>query len=95
MILERYISRTNTRINLTKARRENKEKKERKNTSAQTKKSVIAAKTTFGDGVQTRGTTIKIQAHKTSDTILFHVGDDHSTVKHIEIKLQHTRMTNQ
>lgn len=51
MILERYISRTNTRINLTKARKENKDKQDRKATQAQSKKSVIAAKATFGDGV--------------------------------------------
>jgi hypothetical protein len=32
MILERYISRTNTRINVTKARKENKDKIEKKST---------------------------------------------------------------
>lgn len=58
MILERYISRTNTRVNLQRARNNKKEDADD-----------LASKMTLGDNP--RSLSMHLQAQKTGDTILF------------------------
>jgi hypothetical protein len=87
MILERYISRTNTRVNLQRARGGRKEDIDER----------LMAKMTLGDAP--RSLSMHLQAQKTGDTILF--GSDKRSKNVTEsreilsINLQHTRMTTQ
>jgi len=88
MILERYISRTNTRVNLERARGRKKDDIDDQN---------LASKMTLGDNP--RSLSMHLQAQKTSDTILFGNSKKSKAVAEskeiLSINLQHTRMTTQ
>lgn len=87
MILERYISRTNTRVNLQKARGSRKDDID----------GGLASKMTLGDNP--RSLSMHLQPQKTSDTILFGSDKRSKAVAEsreiLSINLQHTRMTPQ